>query len=113
MPGVSVSGNALISKETVTKQVKSSDLKMSSALIVGKIVTHNKIVSKTSQRAIVRLNINQKGVFNVVQPWCLMQQPSHRYLLSLPDSPIGLSLPWTLEQALTSLASLGLFFLCH
>lgn len=62
MPGVSVSGNALISKETETKQVKSSDLKMSSALIVGKIVTHNKIVSKTSQRAIVRLNINQKGV---------------------------------------------------
>ena len=50
----------IICKQTVTKPLKSSNLKMLSALIVGIVVICNKIVNKASLRATIFLNINQK-----------------------------------------------------
>lgn len=49
-----------ICKETVTKLLKVSDLKIPGALIVGNMVICNKAVDKASLRAMVFLNINQK-----------------------------------------------------
>lgn len=48
MPGASVMGNVVIWKETVTKLLKVSALKMAGALILGNLVIWNKIVTKAS-----------------------------------------------------------------
>lgn len=60
MLSASVAENKVICKETVTRVLKASDLKMPSALIVGKMIVCNKIVNKASLRTMVFLNINQK-----------------------------------------------------
>ena len=60
MPRVSTAGNTIICKDTVTKLLKVSDLKMPGALIVVNTIICNKIVNKESLRAMVFLNITQK-----------------------------------------------------
>ena len=60
MLGASIAGSTVFCKETVTKLLKASDLKMPCALIVGNIVICNKIVNKASQRTMIFLNISQK-----------------------------------------------------
>ena len=56
----SVMGSTFICRETVTKLLKVSDLKMPGALIVVNTIICNKIVNKESLRVMVFLNINQK-----------------------------------------------------
>ena len=60
MSGDSIVENMVICKETVTKPLRVSDLKMLGALIVGNMVICNKIMNKTSLRIVFFLNINKK-----------------------------------------------------
>lgn len=56
----SIAGRTVICKETGTKLLKASDMKMFSAVIVRNTVSCNKIVNKASLKAMLFLNINQK-----------------------------------------------------
>ena len=60
MLGASIAGSTVFCKETVTKLLKVSDLKMPSALIVENMLTCKKIVNKLSLQGMVFLDINQK-----------------------------------------------------
>lgn len=60
-PSVSTEGNSVICRETVMQPLKISALKMLGALTVGNMLIYNKSVNQASLRAMVFLNINQKG----------------------------------------------------